>query len=79
MPRSDAEQLEKLKEARDRLTDAIAAGDDYIEYEIQGRSKRVEATTEQLERIEDLIDHYETAVQRKDGGRITVADNRGGL
>lgn len=78
MARSAEEQLGKLREARDAITDAIAAGEDYVRYRIGDREKQVEATTEQLERIEELIDHYEKKVSREDSGRVTVADARGG-
>jgi N-methylhydantoinase B/oxoprolinase/acetone carboxylase alpha subunit len=77
MARTAQQQLATYREARDAISDAIAAGEDYVRYRIGDREKQVEATTDQLERIEKLIDHYEDKVRQQEGNSVTVADFRG--
>jgi len=60
MSLSDAELLEQLKTARDRIVAALAVGDQIVEWEVRGLRQRRKPSVELLDQIEKLIARYES-------------------
>jgi hypothetical protein len=75
MANSNAAHLEELKMARDAITAAIIDGRLTVEYTIRGRKHRMEASTEALQRLEEMIQQYEERVLAVSaaGSRFTLA------
>ena len=73
MALSDADNLEALKTARDAIVAGIAAGRLTVMYMIRGRQHQAEASTEALNRIEELIQLYERKAARSTRSTFRLA------
>ena len=75
MPYTDAELLTQWQTARDRIVDAIAAGDPVVEYQIGSRRVRRSDPASLLDMVEAQIARY-TGSTSTGGGRNLVQFKR---
>lgn len=73
MPQTDAEVLEDLKTARDAVLSAIAEGRRTVRYKLGNQEHEMADPFGALDRLEKLIERYETKANRDSGSARNYA------